>query len=63
MKTDEFWIALRVTVVFTVLAVFVQVVLGVVIATLLHNENTNISFENNVFTASCHYSNCSNIYF
>ena len=44
MKTDEFWIALRVTVVFTVLAVFVQVVLGVVIATLLHNENTNISF-------------------
>ena len=44
MKTDEFWIALRVTVVFTVLAVFIQVVLGVVIATLLHNENTNISF-------------------
>ena len=44
MKTDEFWIALRVTVVFTVLAVFVQVVLGVVIATLLHNENSNISF-------------------
>ena len=44
MKTDEFWIALRVTIVFTVLAVFVQVVLGVVIATLLHNENTNISF-------------------
>ena len=44
MKTDEFWIALRVTVVFTVLAVFVQVVVGVVIATLLHNENTNISF-------------------
>ena len=44
MKTDEFWIALRVTVVFTVLAVFVQVVLGVVIATLLHNENTNSSF-------------------
>tara|TARA_B100000401_G_scaffold434245_1_gene374059 strand:+ start:303 stop:1199 length:897 start_codon:yes stop_codon:yes gene_type:complete len=44
MKTDEFWIALRVTVVFTVLAVFVQVVLGVVIATLLHNDNTNISF-------------------
>ena len=26
MKTDEFWIALRVTVVFTVLAVFIQVV-------------------------------------
>ena len=44
MKTDEFWIALRVTVVFTILAVFVQVVLGVVIATLLHNENSNISF-------------------
>ena len=43
MKTDEFWIALRVTVVFTVLAVSVQVVLGVVFATLLHNENTNIS--------------------
>ena len=43
MKTDEFWIALRVTVVFTVLAVLVQVVLGVVFATLLHNENTNIS--------------------
>ena len=35
MKTDEFWIALRVTVVFTVLAVFIQVVLGVVFATLL----------------------------
>ena len=43
MKTDEFWIALRVTVVFTVLAVFIQVVLGVVFATLLHNENTNVS--------------------
>ena len=43
MKTDEFWIALRVTVVFTVLAVSVQVVLGVVFATLLHNENTNVS--------------------
>ena len=43
MKTDEFWIALRVTVVFTVLAVSAQVVLGVVFATLLHNENTNIS--------------------
>ena len=43
MKTDEFWIALRVTVVFTVLAVLVQVVLGVVFATLLHNENTNVS--------------------
>ena len=43
MKTDEFWIALRVTVFFTVLAVSVQVVLGVVFATLLHNENTNIS--------------------
>jgi len=43
MKTDEFWIALRVTVVFTVLAVSVQVILGVVFATLLHNENTNVS--------------------
>ena len=43
MKTDEFWIALRVTIVFTVLAVFIQVVLGVVFATLLHNENTNVS--------------------
>ena len=43
MKTDEFWIALRVTVVFTVLAVFIQVVLGVVFATLLHNENSNVS--------------------
>ena len=43
MKTDEFWIALRVTVIFTVLAVSVQVVLGVVFATLLHNENTNVS--------------------
>ena len=43
MKTDEFWIALRVTVIFTVLAVFIQVVLGVVFATLLHNENTNVS--------------------
>ncbi|MDC0060257.1 sugar ABC transporter permease [Pelagibacteraceae bacterium] len=43
MKTDEFWIALRVTVVFTILAVFIQVVLGVVFATLLHNENTNVS--------------------
>ena len=43
MKTDEFWIALRVTVVFTVLAVSAQVVLGVVFATLLHNENTNVS--------------------
>ena len=43
MKTDEFWIALRVTVVFTVLAVLLQVILGVVFATLLHNENTNVS--------------------
>ena len=43
MKTDEFWIALRVTVVFTVFAVLIQVVLGVVFATLLHNENTNVS--------------------
>ena len=43
MKTDEFWIALRVTVIFTVLAVSVQVVLGVIFATLLHNENTNVS--------------------
>ena len=43
MKTDEFWIALRVTVVFTILAVFIQVVLGVIFATLLHNENTNVS--------------------
>jgi len=43
MKTDEFWIALRVTVVFTAFAVFIQVVLGVVFATLLHNENTNVS--------------------
>ena len=43
MKTDEFWIALRVTIVFTVLAVFIQIVLGVVFATLLHNENTNVS--------------------
>ncbi|MDC0161688.1 sugar ABC transporter permease [bacterium] len=43
MKTDEFWIALRVTIVFTVLAVSIQVVLGVVFATLLHNENTNVS--------------------
>ena len=43
MKTDEFWIALRVTVVFTILAVFIQVVLGVIFATLLHNDNTNVS--------------------
>ena len=43
MTTDEFWIALRVTLVFTILAVFIQVVLGVTFATLLHNENTNVS--------------------
>ena len=35
MTTDEFWIALRVTVVFTVLAVLLQVILGVFIANLL----------------------------
>ena len=44
MKTDDFWIALRVTVVFTIFAVFIQVVLGVIFANLLHHETRNISF-------------------
>ena len=44
MTTDEFWIALRVTVVFTVLAVLLQVILGVFIANLLHQETHNIFF-------------------
>ena len=35
MKTDDFWIALRVTVVFTIFAVFIQVVLGVIFANLI----------------------------
>ncbi len=49
MKTDDFWIALRVTVVFTILAVFVQVTLGVVFANLLHHETQNISFLRTIY--------------
>ena len=62
MTTDEFWIALRVTVVFTVLAVLLQVILGVFIANLLHQETHNISFKDNIFITFSNYSNCSNIY-
>ena len=39
MKTDEFWIALRVTIVFTVLAVFIQVVLVPVTTSLIAMPN------------------------
>ena len=49
MMTSDFWIALRVTVVFTLVAVFVQVVLGVTIANLLHHENSNISFLRTIY--------------
>ena len=49
MKTDEFWIALRVTVVFTILAVAIQVILGVVFANLLHQETHNISFLRTIY--------------
>lgn len=49
MMTKDFWIALRVTVVFTVFAVFVQVILGVVIANLLHHEDFNISFLRTIY--------------
>ncbi len=49
MTTDEFWIALRVTVVFTVLAVLLQVILGVFIANLLHQETHNISFLRTIY--------------
>ena len=44
MQTKDFCIALRVTVVFTVFAVALQVILGVVLANLLHHENANVSF-------------------
>ena len=49
MKTDDFWIALRVTVVFTIFAVFIQVVLGVIFANLLHHETRNISFLRTIY--------------
>ena len=49
MTTDEFWIALRVTVVFTVLAVLLQVIIGVFIANLLHQETHNISFLRTIY--------------
>lgn len=37
-RSEEFWTALRATAIFTVLAVGIQLVLGVAIATLLHHE-------------------------
>ena len=46
MTTDEFWIALRVTVVFTVLAVLLQVILGVFIANLLQWEEKSTERKN-----------------
>jgi len=49
MKTDDFWIALRVTLVFTIFAVFIQVVLGVIFANLLHHETRNISFLRTIY--------------
>ena len=49
MKTDDFWIALRVTLVFTIFAVFIQVVLGVMFANLLHHETRNISFLRTIY--------------
>ena len=49
MKTDDFWIALRVTVVFTIFAVFIQVVLGVIFANLLHHETRNIFFLRTIY--------------
>ena len=49
MKTKDFWIALRVTVVFTVFAVALQVTLGVILANLLHHENSNISFLRTIY--------------
>ena len=49
MQTKDFWIALRVTVVFTVFAVALQVILGVVLANLLHHENSNVSFLRTIY--------------
>lgn len=37
-QSEEFWTALRATALFTVLAVAIQLILGVAIATLLHHE-------------------------